>query len=214
METSEKRRLRFSEKCLCDSLERSFAAQFQNLSLGGAYIATTTPFPVGYRFRLDFSLPDKSITTSCIVRHLNPGTGMGVQFLDLPREAQGLLVRHFERELARVGETAHAKKRVTSRITARIPVKIRGIDATGEPFEEVSETVNLSQQGACIRLRHKMRVGSVVRLGPMLGGDARAQEFRVAWTGASGSITESEVGLTPSLLPLWRSWYHLETEDQ
>ncbi|MBI4462927.1 MAG: PilZ domain-containing protein [Acidobacteria bacterium] len=206
MELDDKRRLRYSEGCICDSEERSFPAQFQDLSLDGAYIGTPQPFPVGHRFRLRFTLQGKLLVVPCVVRHINPGTGMGVKFLSLPPEHRQWLARHFNRVLGTLGEPAHTKKRRASRLTARIPVTVSGIDTGGKGFEEDTETLNVSERGACIRLRHAVEAGATLKVKTGLGPEARSADFRVVWQGPAGSPTEGQAGLMPSVLDLWRGW--------
>lgn len=206
MEVSDKRRLRFAEKCFCDSQESSFPAQFYDLSLDGAYIGTTHPFPVGHNFRLRFALYGRWIATACVVRHVNPGTGMGVKFLALAREHRELLSRHLNRLLDRLGDSTYAKKRVASRLATRIPVTVSGVDATGKPFEEETETLNVSERGACLRLRQRLLPGSTVKVKAALGTQAPAADFRVVWMAAAGTPTEGQVGLAPTVLDLWRNW--------
>ena len=61
-----------------------------NLSLGGMYVHSKNPLPIGTRFRLRFRLPnrDKPIETYGIVRWVNEEAGhqpagMGIQFDEL-----------------------------------------------------------------------------------------------------------------------------------
>lgn len=206
MQVPDKPRLHFSGNCFCDSRESSFSGQFHNLSLGGAYIGATQPFPVGYRFGLRFALSGEWITTPCVVCHVNPGAGMGVKFLSLSHEHRELLVRYLSRVLKRLGDSAYAKKRAASRLAARIPVTISGTDATGRPFEEETETINVSERGACIRLRQRVLAGSTLKVRTSLGTRNSTADFRVVWVNSPPSATESFVGLTVTALDLWRSW--------
>lgn len=206
MQPSDRRRLRFSEACVCDSDERSVHAQFQDLSLEGAYIGTSQPFPVGHRLRLRFTLQGKLLVIPCQVRHLNPGAGMGVQFLSLPVEYRELLARHMDKLLERLGDTAHEKKRMGSRLGARLPLQVSGTDSAGKDFEEETETLNVSERGACIRLRHAVVPGTILKVKTGLGPETRAAEFRVVWVGAAGSPAAGQLGLTPTILDLWRGW--------
>jgi hypothetical protein len=49
--------------------------------------------------------------------------------------------------------------------------------------------------------------GSVVQVKATLGTHARPADFRVVWAGASDNGNKGQVGLTPTVLDLWRSWY-------
>lgn len=207
METSDKRRLRFSEACVCDSDERTVSAQFRDISLDGAYIGTPLPFPVGYKFRLRFAVQGKRLLVTCLVRHTDPGAGMGVQFLSLPPDHKQSLSRHFDHLLERFGETAHAKKRAASRLATRIPATVKGTDAAGKPFEEETETLNISERGACVRLRTPVAPGTTLKVRVDVGPEQHVTDFRVAWVGAPGTHEAGQVGLTPTARELWRAWH-------
>jgi len=82
----------------------------QNLSIGGIFIETDDPLPMGTRLSLEFCLPDldSAIRTDGVVVHRIPGRraggstegGMGIQFSELDDKNRKLL-----EEYARV----HAK---------------------------------------------------------------------------------------------------------
>ncbi len=210
MEPNDKRRLRFAEACTCDSDERTVSAQFRDISLDGAYIGTTQPFPVGYKFRLRFTLQGKVLLVPCVVRHLDAGSGMGVHFLSLPPDHRQLLARHFDHLLERLGESAHAKKRAATRLPAQLGVTVTGTDAAGKPFEEETETLNISERGTCVRLRNTVLPKTTLKLRVGVGAETHLADFRVAWVGAPGTPAAGQVGLTPTARDLWRAW-HLAT---
>ena len=54
--------------------------------------------------------------------------------------------------------------RATSRIRIQIPVFLRGYDAKGAEFIELTKTLNISSRGACIASTHILRVGQTVHL--------------------------------------------------
>ena len=54
--------------------------------------------------------------------------------------------------------------RATSRIRIQIPVFLRGYDAKGLEFIELTRTLNISARGACIACSHMLRVGQTVHL--------------------------------------------------
>ena len=58
-----------------------------NVSVGGAFIATAQGFPVGAIVGLRFALgPAFFINSTVIIRNVNPGQGIGVEFLDISPE--------------------------------------------------------------------------------------------------------------------------------
>jgi uncharacterized protein (TIGR02266 family) len=73
-----------------------------NLSLGGMFLQSDDPLPVGTRFRLRFRVPgeSKSVETYGIVRWVipaananDPSSGMGIQFDDLKPTDQASIDR-------------------------------------------------------------------------------------------------------------------------
>jgi PilZ domain len=54
--------------------------------------------------------------------------------------------------------------RATSRIRIQIPVFLRGHDARGTEFIELTKTLNISARGACIASMHILRPGQTVHL--------------------------------------------------
>ena len=77
-------------------------ALIHNISQLGVYLATDTPFDVGYQFQIEINLPgDKgAINGSCKVIWVNEidaedyPKGMGVQFIDLTPKDRDLLIEY------------------------------------------------------------------------------------------------------------------------
>ena len=51
-----------------------------DLNVGGLFISTKTPLPLGSTISLLFSVPEGEIRAHAAVRNVKPGEGMGVQF--------------------------------------------------------------------------------------------------------------------------------------
>ena len=62
----------------CEQLEDS--APVRDLSLGGLLVATQEVLAVGATLRLDFLVQEGTIRAACVVRHVEPGRGMGLKF--------------------------------------------------------------------------------------------------------------------------------------
>jgi PilZ domain len=60
--------------------------------------------------------------------------------------------------------TETAQTRVASRIRLQIPVFLRGYDAKGLEFIELTRTLNISARGACITSAHFLKLGQTVQL--------------------------------------------------
>jgi PilZ domain-containing protein len=73
----------------------------RNLSVGGLFIETATPRPVGTTTKIDFLVQEGQIRADATVRHLKPATGMGLQFTVLPdadRARLGMLITRLRRQ--------------------------------------------------------------------------------------------------------------------
>ncbi len=62
----------------CDG--RDEISQVRDLSLGGLFVETASPRAVGSTTTLDFLVQEGQISASAVVRHLNPGHGVGLKF--------------------------------------------------------------------------------------------------------------------------------------
>jgi hypothetical protein len=54
--------------------------------------------------------------------------------------------------------------RRSPRIRLQVPVFVRGIDASGAEFIELTKTLNISSTGACITSTHVLRLDQLVHL--------------------------------------------------
>lgn len=84
------------------------------------------------------------------------------------------------------------ERRLQDRKQAVLPVRVRGVDASGASFEELAHTLDLTNVGA--------RLGSIRR--PLKQFDTlavfyrqRRMEFKVVWTRLLDGRTEYQVGL-------------------
>jgi len=57
-------------------------------------------------------------------------------------------------------EMAQAERRWAKRFPVTWPIKVRGLNSTGQTFEESGELRNLSSVGALVRLDRKLLVGA------------------------------------------------------
>lgn len=61
----------------------------------------------------------------------------------------------------RVGSTS---TRRSPRIRLQVPVFVRGVDASGTEFIELTKTLNISATGACITSAHMLRTDQTIQL--------------------------------------------------
>jgi hypothetical protein len=64
-----------------------------DLSLGGCFICTSKPVPVGTRVRLVMSRKAQTVEALAVVRILKPRIGMGIEFIDMESPNDELLCR-------------------------------------------------------------------------------------------------------------------------
>jgi hypothetical protein len=55
-------------------------SRVRTLGMGGLFISTPNPPPMGTKLRLVFEVPGGSVRAEAIVRNIVPGDGMGVEF--------------------------------------------------------------------------------------------------------------------------------------
>ena len=82
--------------------------------------------------------------------------------------------------------------RCEQRIEVKLPVRVWGVDQSGNPFLQSAYTVNITKNGA--RLRNLFcisRAGEVIRVQHGL----RKANFDVRWVGHPGSAADGQVGL-------------------
>jgi len=63
------------------------------LALGGLFISTPAPPPVGDVIQLIFEVPGGDVRARAVVRDSHPGTGMGIEFTSMNPEARARLNR-------------------------------------------------------------------------------------------------------------------------
>ena len=76
-----------------------FFSRVQTIGMGGLFIATPNPAPVGTKLRLTFQVPGGSVLPEAIVRNVAPGKGMGVEFTRMEPSERSLLENLMERLL-------------------------------------------------------------------------------------------------------------------
>jgi len=78
---------------------RHMVSRVSTLGMGGIFISTPDPPPVGAIVRLVFDVPSGEVRARAIVRDSQPGCGMGVEFKAMSLEARARLDRLLKRLL-------------------------------------------------------------------------------------------------------------------
>jgi hypothetical protein len=71
----------------------------RTIGMGGLFISTPSPAPVGTKLLLAFEVPGGNVQPEAIVRNVAPGQGMGVEFTKLELKEQFLLQKLMDRLL-------------------------------------------------------------------------------------------------------------------
>lgn len=74
-------------------------SRVQTIGMGGLFISTPSPAPVGTKLLLAFEVPGGNVRPEAIVRNVAPGQGMGVEFTRLELKEQFLLQSLMDRLL-------------------------------------------------------------------------------------------------------------------
>jgi hypothetical protein len=92
---------------------------------------------------------------------------------------------------AHAGSSVGNQRRL-DRAKAVLPVRISGIDISGDSYSELVHTLDVSRNGVRLgAIRRQLEVGSLI----VLQYRQHKAEFRVVWTKPLGSGTEQQVGL-------------------
>jgi len=67
-----------------------------DLSLGGCFVCTSKPLPIGTRMRITLSRKEDTVEALAVVRILKPRIGMGIEFIDVDAPYHEILARWLE----------------------------------------------------------------------------------------------------------------------
>ena len=67
-----------------------------DISMGGAFICTSKPFPSNTRMRITLTRKEQKVEALAVVRIVKPRIGMGVEFMDLESTYHEILRRWVE----------------------------------------------------------------------------------------------------------------------
>jgi PilZ domain len=67
-----------------------------DLSLGGCFVCTSKPVPIGTRIRMTLSRKEDTVMALAVVRILKPRIGVGVEFIDVEAPGHEILTRWLE----------------------------------------------------------------------------------------------------------------------
>jgi hypothetical protein len=188
-------RVTLATEIVCSGEAGSTRGTAGDLSLGGMFVELRrVPFALHDVVSVGFALPGspERIEARCEVRYVQEGLGMGVQFLEV-RPSDLERVKRFVAAIeARKTPKRDEEMRRGARVSVKVPVILRGM-ADGSEFEELTEIVTLSKNGACLTQKGPLRVGMKVRILTTKGQEFAAS---VVWLGdASRPQTREQFGV-------------------
>ena len=85
----------FAADAECLDMEAGTSANgvTSDLSMGGCFVCTSKPLPLGSRIRLKLTRKEQTVEALAVVRIVKPRIGMGIEFLDLKEQHQPVLER-------------------------------------------------------------------------------------------------------------------------
>jgi hypothetical protein len=88
----------FAADAECLDLEAGTSATgvTSDLSMGGCFVCTSKPLPLGSRLRLKLIRKEQTVEALAVVRIVKPRIGMGIEFLDVAEKYHGTLERWLE----------------------------------------------------------------------------------------------------------------------
>ncbi len=107
MNSRKKRRILLQKKVTINDIIKGYILDLSN---GGMYIHTQAEFTPGIKLDLGFVIDNKQVTVKAAVKHIHPGIGIGVKFLDLSQEASFSIRKFLESQPDIITEDAQVKK--------------------------------------------------------------------------------------------------------
>lgn len=167
----------------CSGEAGTLRSRCGDLSTGGMFVEVPrAPFAASDIVTVSFALPGsvERVSVRSEVRYVQAGIGLGVRFLDIRPADLDRVARFVASATALRTPKREEETRRGSRVSVNVPVILRGIAADGSEFEELTEIVTLSKNGACLLLKGPIQVGMKVRLSTTKGLQFKAC---VVWLG-------------------------------
>jgi hypothetical protein len=67
-----------------------------DISMGGAFVCTTRPFPSNARLRITLTRKEQKVEALAVVRIVKPRIGLGIEFMDIEAPYDAVLFRWVE----------------------------------------------------------------------------------------------------------------------
>ena len=125
-------------ECLDMETGTSATGVTSDLSMGGCFVCTSKPFPLGSRVRLTLTRKDQTVEALAVVRIVKPRIGMGIEFLDIGEKYHGTLERWLE-QLRRITESVGQHNIILRRFRISARMVVTQDEARGTHDQEHAE---------------------------------------------------------------------------
>ena len=170
-------------------------SQVADLSVGGMFVDVfRVPFAVGSPVTVRFPLRsgEPALVIEAEVHYVMPAIGVGLRFTEISAGERTRIAAYVE-EALRLKHAGAPPVRKSSRVAVTVPVRVRGLLASGPAFDEEARIVTLSKHGACLVAANAVEVGMKLLVETRAG---RAFKGCVVWVGSAASRSEGQVGLS------------------
>jgi len=148
-----------------DSLETISHCKLTDLSLGGCYVETQSPFPERVGVVLCLKLANMEVQCEGVVRVMHPGLGMGIVFASHTQEHRDQVHRFIDFLSSRPGTAPELQVLPGTAGMVALPEEMQSI-ATSEFEDPLPDLLrnheNLNQDEFLDELRHQRRTAEVV----------------------------------------------------
>jgi hypothetical protein len=188
------KRVDLFQEVVCESGGVEARSQVADISVGGMFIdMPRPPFPRGARVTARFALraDEPRMVVEADVHYVQAGIGMGIRFLDLWDPDRDWIAAFVEEAVRRKGQGGPPLRK-SARVFVEVPIRVRGTQAEGPPFDERTSIITLSKHGACLVSGMSLDVGMKLLLETVRGAEFKSN---VVWVGSEASRSEGQVGV-------------------
>ncbi|GEM_PF-1268168 len=125
------------------TIDQFFSEIGTNLSIGGVFVKSTNPLPVGTEIKISFNIPQFNCYLESVGVVVHNGSlenpGMGIKFKSLSDKAKKLLNDVLEHELLPPGDESSQKK-IEKKSKARVTVRVESRQAVSQKKGNTSKS--------------------------------------------------------------------------
>jgi PilZ domain len=179
----------------------------RDLSLYGCFVKTPMPFAKGTEVRVRIRHSGADFTAVGNVTDNVTREGMGIKFVQIRTQDQGVLEEWLD-VIKAPGDVSASEPAPSVRLTRNIPVTVSGQSTAGE-FSEDTETQVITTDGALLHLLAQVSRGQVIRLKNRL--TRMEQSCRVLYV--DSTLKDKPKLLAIEFLEPAQNFWRIETES-